>query len=341
LLLGWVVGLPVPVILAFAPDWSWILFANVLLGANQALAWSMTVNMKIDLAGPRQRGLATGLNEFAGYTGVATVAFLSGLLAEQYGFRATPLSLGMGLAMAGLFLSLLVRDTGPELPTRTPLKKIPGPQPLTRDFVQGTWGHPALSAASVAGLAVNLKDGMLWGLLPILLLARGLNIGQIGLVVAIYPAVWGVMQLASGPISDRIDRRVLIGVGLAVQAAGLLTFVLLNDYTGYLAAAALVGLGTALVYPTLQAYVSDQTAPAHRAGALGVYRFWRDLGYAVGALGAGLVADAIGIPYSLLIACMTLLIVSVLFIIRTREERHGLATFLYDSVGEAQFRSSK
>ena len=299
LLLGWLIGLPIPVLIMFAQSWFWILFANILLGVNQSLTWSMTVVMKVDIAEPRQRGLAVGLNEFAGYGGVAIIAYVTSVIANQYGLRPEPFYVGLGLALAGLILSAFTKDTR----KYNHKNDVAGaePLPLGQVFRRTTWTDATLSASSLSGLVTNLKDGMLWGLLPIFLSTKGLSIDQIGAVVALYPIMWSVTQLAFGPLSDRLGRKSLIMPGMALQGVGIMSFVLFNSQGGYFVAAALTGLGTAMVYPTLLALVSDVTEPTWRASALGVYRFWRDLGYAVGALGAGLLADVLNIPSAMVI----------------------------------------
>jgi MFS family permease len=321
LLLGWVVGLPVPLILMLAPTWSWILAANVLLGINQALTWSMTVVMKVDLATRRTFGLVIGWNEFAGYAGMAIAAALTGYLAATFGLRPQPFYLGVGLAIAGLTLSWFARETLSE----TKVGSDPGdrseggkPRSLTWVLRQGTFADRDLSSTSLAGLATNLKDGALWGLLPILLFSRDLSIARVGIVTGLYPAVWALSQLWFGPLSDRIGRRGLIAGGLVVQAAGVATFVLSGSFPGYLAAAGLAGLGTGMVYPTLLALVSDVAAPSWRASALGVYRLWRDSGYAVGALGAGITADMLGVDQAMLAVASLTLVIALVFRFRAR-----------------------
>jgi MFS family permease len=343
LIIGWLVGLPVPLIIMVAPEWWWVLLANVLLGINQALTWSMTLNMKLDLAGERRRGLATGLNEFAGYFGVSLLAFITAAIARDYGLRPAPFVVGVALAAGGLLLSLLVRDTSGVASGRWPVVSSglagTGAKALTTDHWPlttgaatvrppllevlrlGTWKNGSLSAASLAGLVTNLKDGMLWGLLPIFLQSRRLGVAETGIVVAIYPAVWGVAQLASGPLSDRIGRKALIVGGVVLQGLGVSSFVWFDTFAGWVGAAALTGLGTAMVYPVLQAFVSDVTAPSWRASALGVYRFWRDLGYALGALGAGYLADRWGISWPLLAFSLVSILTVAFFIFRARPLR--------------------
>ncbi|WP_224544749.1 MFS transporter [Mesorhizobium sp. CA16] len=296
LILGWLFGLPVPFIIIWAPSWGWIVAANALLGINQGFAWSMTVIMKVDLVGPKSRGLAVGLNEFAGYLAVGVTAFLTGYLASRYGFRPVPIYLGVGYAILGAALSiLLVRDTREHL--RLELANHPrqaSPLSFREIFMLTTFGDRNLFAASQAGLVNNLNDGMSWGLFPLFFVANGLGIERIGILKAVYPAVWGILQVATGPLSDRWGRKGLIVAGMWVQAAGLLTTAMTREFGWWLLASLLLGLGTAMVYPCLIAAVSDASHPSWRARSLSVYRFWRDLGYAIGALSAGLIADFFG-----------------------------------------------
>ena len=295
LVVGWLVGIPVPIILIWAPSWSWILAANVLLGVNQALTWSMTVVMKVDLATPRTFGLVIGWNEFAGYAGMALTATVTGVLASLYGLRPAPFAFGTMIALMGLGLSLMARDTRPSVgrPGSGP------PVSMGQALAQGTWSNRHLSSASLAGLATNLKDGALWGLLPLILVAEGLGVAEVGLVVGTYPLVWASSQLLFGPLSDRIGRSGLISSGLAAQGGGVALFVLGGSLPVYIAAALVVGTGTGMVYPVLLAFVSDNAETHSRASALGVYRLWRDSGYAAGALGTGLAADRFGLDWAL------------------------------------------
>ncbi|TIS60553.1 MAG: MFS transporter, partial [Mesorhizobium sp.] len=310
LILGWLFGLPVPFIIIWAPSWGWIVAANALLGINQGLAWSMTVIMKVDLVGPKSRGLAVGLNEFAGYFAVGITAFLTGYLASRYGLRPVPIYLGVGYAVLGAALSiLLVRDTREHV--RLELADHPkAASPLGfRDiFMLTSFGDRNLFAASQAGLVNNLNDGMSWGLFPLFFLANGLGVERIGILKAVYPAVWGIFQVATGPLSDRWGRKGLIVAGMWMQAAGLLTTAMTRDFGWWLLASLLLGLGTAMVYPSLIAAVSDASHPSWRARSLSVYRFWRDLGYAVGALSAGIIADVFGFAAAIAaIAALTFL----------------------------------
>ena len=321
LLLGWLVGLPIPLILISAQSWFWILFANVLLGMNQSLTWSMTVVMKVDIAGERQRGLAIGLNEFAGYAGVALVAYITGVIATQHGLRPEPFYVGLGLVVVGFILSAFTEDTRKYAYDVEIQEQAKDRLPLREVFHRATWKDGSLSASSLSGLVTNLKDGMLWGLLPIFLITKGLSIDQIGTVVALYPIVWSVAQLKCGPLSDRIGRKVFIVPGMALQGVGVVGFVWFSSYGGYLIAAILVGLGTAMVYPTLLALVSDISGVTWRASALGIYRFWRDLGYAIGAIGAGVLADTLDIPVTMLIVSGLAFVATITVAIRVNETK--------------------
>jgi len=301
LVLGWLVGLPIPFMIGWGPSWSWIVAANALLGINQGFAWSMTVIMKVDLVGPKSRGLAVGLNEFAGYVSVGVTAFLTGYIAQRYGLRPAPFFLGIAYAVLGLVLSLLlVRDTrghvGVEISHAAPAVETLS---FWQIFRRASFGDRNLFAASQAGLVNNLNDGMSWGIFPLFFAAFGLSIERIGILKAIYPAVWGVLQVATGPLSDRWGRKGLIAAGMWVQAAALLLTAATRSFSWWALASVLLGLGTAMVYPTLIAAVSDASHPSWRARSLSVYRFWRDLGYAVGALAAGIMADIFGAAWAI------------------------------------------
>jgi len=301
LVLGWLVGLPVPFMIGWGPSWSWIVAANALLGINQGFAWSMTVIMKVDLVGPKSRGLAVGLNEFAGYVSVGVTAFLTGYIAQRYGLRPAPFFLGIAYAVLGLVLSLvLVRNTrghvGVEISHAAPAVET---LRFWQIFRRASFGDRNLFAASQAGLVNNLNDGMSWGIFPLFFAAFGLSIERIGILKAIYPAVWGVLQVATGPLSDRWSRKGLIAAGMWVQAAALLLTAATRSFAWWALASVLLGLGTAMVYPTLIAAVSDASHPSWRARSLSVYRFWRDLGYAVGALAAGIMADIFGAAWAI------------------------------------------
>jgi MFS family permease len=310
LVVGWLFALPVPFLLIHAPTWGWIDLANVLLGANQALAWSMTVIMKIDLVGPRRRGLALGLNEFAGYFAVGVMSWLTGYIAGHYALRPQPFYLGIGISLLGLLLSIVaVRETHAHVAVEAGGAAAPAAQPsLGEIFYVTSLGNVSLFAACQAGLINNLNDGMSWGLYPLFFAAHGLGVQRIGVVKAVYPVVWGVLQIATGPLSDRVGRKGLIAWGMVVQAGGIWLTVGMPHYAAWLAGAALQGLGTAMVYPTLLAAITDHAHPTWRATSLGVYRFWRDLGYAIGALLSGLIADAVGLEAAIhVVAALTLL----------------------------------
>ena len=295
LVIGWLFALPVPIMLILAPTWGWVVAANALLGVNQGLTWSTTVIMKIDLAGPARRGLAMGLNEAAGYAAVAVTAFLAGHLAGAYGLRPVPFLLGLAYAVIALALSVIVvRETRGHVAlesagTRAPVR-------ANRDvFLDVSFREPALSTASAAGLVNNLNFGLSWGVFPLLFATADLILAQVGVLFALYPAVWGVGQLITGAASDRHGRKPFITAGMAVQALGLAVIALGEGFSGWAAGAIILGAGTALVYPTLLAVVGDVSHPGERGRAVGFYRVWRDLGYVAGALVGGVMADLMGL----------------------------------------------
>ncbi len=306
LVAGWLFGLPVPLLIIFAPSWGWVVFANVLLGINQGLCWSTTVIMKIDLVGPKQRGLAMGLNEFAGYLAVSLSALATGYLAGVYGLRPAPFLPGIAFAALGLSLSVFfVREThfyarheaqSALISSQAHHPQSPNKPSFTEILLLTSWKDRALFAVSQAGMVNNLNDGMVWGLMPILLTGARLPVEQVALIGAAYPGVWGLSQLVTGTLSDRWGRKWMIVAGMWVQALGIGLFVVSAGFWLWLTSAVLLGIGTALVYPTLLAAVSDVAHPEWRASAVGVYRLWRDGGYAIGALLSGLLADAFGIP---------------------------------------------
>jgi len=309
LVAGWLLALPVPFLLMYAPAWWWVDAANVLLGASQAMTWSMTVVMKVDLVGPRRRGLALGLNECAGYLAVGAVSWATGYIAAQYALRPQPFYLGVAIALAGLALSAFVaRDTLAHARLEARAAAAPSDASLRRVAWTTTIGNPSLFAVCQAGLVNNLNDGMSWGVYPLFFAGFGLGVEAIGTIKAAYPAVWGVLQVATGPLSDRWGRKGLIAGGMVVQAAGIWLTVVVPAYPAWIAGAVLQGIGTAMVYPTLLAAVTDHAHPATRATSLGVYRFWRDLGYAAGALLSGVIADLAGIAAAIhVVAALTLL----------------------------------
>lgn len=298
LITGWLFGLPVPIILILAPNWGWVIGANLLLGINQGLAWSMTVNMKMDLVGARWRGLALGFNETAGYVSLAVAAFLTGIIAQSYGLRPEPFYLGIGIAAGGLALSVfLVRDTAPYLAMEMARQAaenpdaVPVPVSLRRSFAETTWRRRDLFGITQAGLVKNLNDGLAWGIFPIFFVSYGLDLDRIAILVAIYPMVWGSLQIASGWISDVVGRSPLIVTGMSIQGCAICLTGLFTSFGPWVGAMVLLGLGTALVYPTLLAAIGDAVPARQRASSLGVYRFWRDAGFVVAALSAGAIAD--------------------------------------------------
>lgn len=329
LVLGWLAGLPVPLIVMAAPSWGWVVFANVLLGINQGLCWSTAVIMKIDLVGPRRRGLAMGLNEAAGYGAVALAALAAGAIAAATALRPGPFLLQLGFAIAGLALTLFfVRDTRGHVKVESRLhaaradrvspEEVRQPT-FQRIFLLTSWQDRRLFAVSQAGLVNNLNDGLAWGLLPLYFAGAGLPLGQISVLAAVYPGVWSLTQLFTGALSDRVGRKALIAGGMILQAGALLLFVLLRGFGPWLGAAALLGVGTAMVYPVLLAAIGDVAHPEWRASAVGVYRLWRDSGYAVGAIAAGLLADFFNMGWAI-VAVAGLTFVSGLIVVRVMVE---------------------
>jgi MFS family permease len=304
LIAGWCVAAPVPFMLMWAPTWTWVLVGNGLLGISQGLTWSTTVIMKIDLVGPERRGLAMGLNEFAGYLAVAGAALATGWVAARWGLRPEPFYLGVLFVVCGLGLSVfLVRET--QSHARRESHLLGGSQEIPRSiFWRTTIGDRNLSTMSQAGLVNNLNDGMAWGLFPLFFAAAGMSLERTAALTAIYPATWGLVQLGTGALSDRIGRKWLIAAGMWTQAGGIAVIVMSDTFLGFAAGAALLGVGTAMVYPTLLAGIGDVALPSWRASAVGVYRFWRDLGYAIGAVIAGVTADLLGLGGALWIVAV-------------------------------------
>jgi MFS family permease len=325
LVLGWLVAVPVPFLLMWAPNWTWILVANALLGVSQGLTWSTTVIMKIDLVGPGQRGLAMGLNEFAGYVALAGSALATGWIAAAYSLRPQPFYLGVAFVAIGLALSAwVIRDTAHHV--RHESRMTSSNEANTDNvFWKTTVLDRNLSSVTQAGLVNNLNDGMAWGLFPMLFAAEGIPVATIAMLVAIYPATSGVGQLFTGALSDRIGRKSLIVWGMWVQALGIAVTVVSHDVTNYAIGAVLLGAGTAMVYPTLLAAIGDVASPSWRASAVGVYRLWRDLGYAIGAVLAGVTADAFGLEMAIwMVAALTFLSGAVSFL-RMNETAPGVA----------------
>jgi MFS family permease len=324
LIAGWLVGLPVPILLIVAPDWVWVIAANVLLGVNQGLTWSTTVVMKVDLVGPARRGLATGLNEAAGYGAIALTALTTGWIAASAGLRPAPFLLGIAYAVLGLGLSAaFVRETRGHV--RAEAGETGAARAATVPFREAFWRttftEPSLSAASQAGFVNNLNDGMAWGILPVYFSAAGLGVAEIGVLAAAYPAVWAVAQIPVGAWSDRIGRKSLVVGGMLLQGAAIGLFAVTSGFGPWLVAAVGLGLGTAAVYPTLLAAVADVADPPWRASALGTYRLWRDLGFGVGAVLVGALADRLGAPVAIgLVAALTASS-GVVVLVRMRETR--------------------
>jgi MFS family permease len=298
LVAGWIIAAPVPFLLMWAPSWQWVLAANALLGISQGFTWSTTVIMKIDLVGPERRGFAMGLNEFAGYIAVAAAALGTGWIAARTGLRPEPFYPGIAFVVLGLGISLVViRETAPHVALETTLQGSTAGVMTPREiFWRTTLNDRNLSSISQAGLVNNLNDGMAWGLFPLFFAASGMTLEKTALLAAIYPATWGVVQLGTGALSDRIGRKWLITTGMWTQAGGIAVIIVSERFSGFAAGATLLGIGTAMVYPTLLAAIGDVAAPSWRASAVGVYRLWRDLGYAIGALLAGVSADLLGLP---------------------------------------------
>lgn len=299
LVAGWLLALPIPFVLMWGNRWEWIIAANVLLGIHQGLTWSSTVVMKIDLVGEKQRGFAMGLNEFAGYIAVAIVAYLTGYIASEYGLRPYPFYVGIGLTVLGLLTSwIFIKDTRMHVAVETKTTSV---KRLKNIFWSTTWKDKNLGSVTQAGLINNLNDGMAWGLLPVLLVAKHFDLKQIGIVTAVYPAVWGIGQLITGRMADKYCKKDMLFAGMLLQGLVLFFLPFASQYWQYILLAALLGWGTAMVYPTFLATVAENTNPADRAQSLGVFRFWRDLGYAIGAAITGIIADWFGINVSIIV----------------------------------------
>ncbi len=293
LVTGWLFALPVPILLIYASDWNWIIAANVFLGISQGLTWSSTVVMKIDLVGEKDRGFAMGLNEFAGYVALAAIAYFTGWIANQYGLRPYPFYIGIGMAVIGLLLSwLFIKDTRRHVQLEAILSDIPK---LKNLFWETTWHHKNLGSITQAGLVNNLNDGMVWGLFPLLLVSKGFDLHETGIIVATYPAVWGLGQLYTGKLADQYCKKTLLFIGMFVQGIALLGMINANSFLWFTILLSILGIGTAIVYPTFLAAISDYTHPDQRPKSIGIFRLWRDLGYAIGAILTGLIADRFGL----------------------------------------------
>lgn len=310
LIIGWALALPVPFVLMYAPNWNWIVACNVLLGVHQGLAWSSTVVMKIDLVGERNRGLAMGLNEFAGYIAVAAVAFGTGWIAESYGLRPYPFYIGIVIAFAGLILTVLfIRDTRHHVAIESAESSLPK---LRNIFWDTTIRDRVLGSVTQAGLVNNLNDGMMWGLFPLLLAIKGFSLAEIGTVTAIYPAVWGLGQIVTGKMSDHFNKQMLLFLGMLLQGIALLFVAFASEFAHFVVLSVVLGWGTAMVYPTFLSAIAEYSHPHDRAKSLGVFRLWRDLGYAIGAILTGIVADLFSIPASIvLVAVLTIISASI------------------------------
>jgi MFS family permease len=312
LIAGWIIGIPVPFILMFASSWNWIVAANILLGINQGLTWSSTVVMKIDLVGEKQRGLAMGLNEFAGYISVALVAFLTGWIASEYGVRPYPFYTGIVLVVLGLLGSIfLIKDTKHHVAKETTSNTVPK---LKNIFWDTTWKNKNLGSVTQAGLINNLNDGMAWGIFPILLASKGFTIGEIGIVTSVYPAVWGLGQLFTGAMADKFCKKDMLYTGMLLQAIALIALLWANTMMHFIILSTLLGWGTAMVYPTFLATVAENTNPQDRAKSIGIFRLWRDLGYAIGAILTGIIADLFSINAAILfIGLLTFASAAIIF----------------------------
>lgn len=298
LILGWIFALPIPFILINASHWNWVIFANVLLGINQGLTWSSTVVMKIDLVGEKDRGLAMGINEFAGYFAVGVVAFLTGIVAQKYGITPYPFYIGIGISVVGLILSVLFVNDTRKFVNHEQKKNIS--DSLDNVFIETTFKNKNLSAITQAGLVNNLNDGMIWGLLPILLVGLQFDTKSIGIVAAVYPSVWGIGQLFTGRMSDIYSKKKMLFWGMLLQGIAIISIAFVSGFYGLVFIAAMLGLGTALVYPTFLSAIAATTTPTQRAESIGVFRLWRDLGYAIGAILSGVIADLWGIEYAII-----------------------------------------
>lgn len=320
LVLGWLIVLPAPFLLLYATSWSYVVIANVLLGVSQGITWSSTVLMKIDLVGEKQRGLAMGLNEFAGYLAVGATAFIAGYLAHHFGVVPYPFYVAIAIAFIGLFFSIfIIRDTRKFVHYEIEQSKTSVPI-LKNKFLETSFQHPILGSVTIAGMVNNLNDGMIWGILPILLMGKGCSQDHIGVVAAVYPAVWGLGQLITGYWSDKYSKKNLMVIGMILQGAVILIFPYMNSINGFILLAVFLGWGTAMVYPTFLSTIATNTHPSQRAAIMGIFRFWRDSGYSLGALLSGIIADQFGIEYAFLFIGGLTLLTGVYIQIRIKQK---------------------
>lgn len=324
LILGWIVALPVPLLLIYAPNWNWIIGANILLGINQGLTWSSTVIMKIDLVGPKNRGLAMGINESIGYVSVGLAALLTGVIAGEYGIRPYPFYLGIVFSLIGLTLSsLFVRDTKGFIEVEQHTSKA---TPIAHLFSATSWKHPNLGSITQAGLINNLNDAMVWGIFPLLLASKGFGLAEIGKIVAIYPMVWGLGQLITGKLGDHILKKRLLFWGMLIQGISILGLLLSSSATSFMLVSVAMGMGTAIVYPNFMAAIADNTDPIQRPSSLGIFRLWRDLGYAFGAILTGWIADQYSIENAVLIVGLLTVVSAMVIALRMNNEHDSLLT---------------
>jgi len=317
LILGWIIAIPIPFLLIYAENWNTIIFANILLGVNQGICWSSTVVMKIDLVGEKDRGLAMGLNEFSGYFAVGIVAFLTSVIAENYGLRPYPFYLGIAISVLGLLFSIfIVNDTRTHVAVE---QKITDSKTIENVFLDTSFISKNLSATTQAGLVNNLNDGMIWGLLPVLLLSQNFSLADIGIIVGIYPTVWGLSQLFTGRFADIYSNKKILFLGMLLQGIAIILLAYTGTKSIYIALCAILGLGTALVYPTFLVVIANNSNPHQRAESIGVFRLWRDLGYAVGALLSGIIADLFGIPYAIISIGIITILSSIVIQLRMTE----------------------
>jgi len=318
LILGWVIALPIPFLLIYATNWNIVIFANILLGINQGLCWSSTVVMKIDLVGEKDRGMAMGLNEFSGYFAVGLITFLTSIIAENYGLRPYPFYLGIAISILGLLFSIfIVKDTRTHVAAE---QKRTGIKTIDNVFIDTTFINPNLSATTQAGLVNNLNDGMVWGLLPVLLLSLNFSLRDIGIIAGVYPTVWGLSQLFTGKFADMYSNKKILFLGMLVQGIAIILIAYVSTKSLFILLCVILGLGTALVYPTFLVVIAKNSSPNQRAESIGVFRLWRDSGYAIGALLSGIIADIFGISYAIISIGIVTIISSIIIQLRMIEK---------------------